>query len=67
MGGRLAPPLDELFSPDYAQRADGSDTWWRNLLENPTTTQFDHRVLVRYWLHSSRISRLFLTFVFSRR
>jgi cytochrome c oxidase assembly protein subunit 15 len=45
MGGRLAPPTDELFSPDYAKRADGSDRWWRNILENPITVQFDHRVL----------------------
>ncbi|PFH52613.1 hypothetical protein AMATHDRAFT_139612 [Amanita thiersii Skay4041] len=45
MGGRLAPPSDELFSPAYAKREDKSDMWWRNILENPTTTQFDHRVL----------------------
>lgn len=47
MGGRLAPPTDELFSPAYAKYADKSDIWWRNLFENPTTVQFDHRVLVR--------------------
>lgn len=46
MGGRLAPPTDELFSPAYSNRSDRSDLWWRNMLENPTTTQFDHRVLV---------------------
>jgi heme a synthase len=46
MGGRLVPPTDELFDSHYAQTEDGSDTWWRNLLENPTTVQFDHRVLV---------------------
>ncbi|KAG0699852.1 cytochrome oxidase assembly protein-domain-containing protein [Suillus ampliporus] len=45
MGGRIAPPLDELFSSAYAKNADGSDVWWRNILENPTTVQFDHRVL----------------------
>ncbi|KAH7931369.1 COX15-CtaA-domain-containing protein [Leucogyrophana mollusca] len=45
MGGRLAPPTSELFSPAYAKSADGSDIWWRNLFENPTTVQFDHRVL----------------------
>ncbi|KAG8914693.1 hypothetical protein FRC00_011419 [Tulasnella sp. 408] len=45
MGGRLAPPSDELFSKDYAKRADGSDLWWRNIFENPTTVQFDHRCL----------------------
>ncbi|KAH9950076.1 COX15-CtaA-domain-containing protein [Amylocystis lapponica] len=45
MGGRLAPPTDELFSRDYAKAPDGSDLWWRNIFENPTTVQFDHRCL----------------------
>ncbi|KAH7868770.1 cytochrome oxidase assembly protein-domain-containing protein [Lentinula edodes] len=45
MGGRLAPPKDELMSLAYAKRADGSDKWWRNVFENPTTVQFNHRVL----------------------
>jgi cytochrome c oxidase assembly protein subunit 15 len=45
MGGRLMPPTDELMDPRYAKQADRSDTWWRNLLENPVTAQFDHRVL----------------------
>ena len=47
MGGRLAPPADELLDPNYAKKADGSDLWWRSILENPTTVQFDHRCLVR--------------------
>lgn len=46
MGGRLVPPTDELMDPRYAKQVDGSDRWWRNLLENPVTAQFDHRVLV---------------------
>ena len=46
MEGRLAPPLDELFSPSYADTAaDGAKGMWRNLFENPTTVQFDHRVM----------------------
>jgi len=45
MGGRIVPPLDELFSAAYAKNADGSDVWWRNIFENPTTVQFDHRIL----------------------
>ncbi|KIJ70430.1 hypothetical protein HYDPIDRAFT_23537 [Hydnomerulius pinastri MD-312] len=45
MGGRIAPPMDELFSSVYAKNADGSDIWWRNIFENPTTVQFDHRLL----------------------
>lgn len=46
MGGRLVPPANELFSPEYAKSPDKSDKWWRNIFENPTTVQFDHRVLV---------------------
>jgi len=46
MGGRLSPPLDELFDPAYAKKEDRSDLWWRNILENPTTVQFNHRCLV---------------------
>ena len=46
MGGRLAPPANELFSHEYAKKPDGSDIWWRNIFENPTTVQFDHRCLV---------------------
>ncbi|KAL7420851.1 AAA+-type ATPase [Cryptotrichosporon argae] len=45
MGGRLHPPADELMDARYAKRSDGSDKWWRNMLENPVTAQFDHRVL----------------------
>ncbi|KAJ7162529.1 cytochrome oxidase assembly protein-domain-containing protein [Mycena crocata] len=44
MGGHLAPPKDELFSPAYAKSESKSDLW-RNVFENPTTVQFDHRVL----------------------
>ncbi|CDO74102.1 hypothetical protein BN946_scf185043.g152 [Trametes cinnabarina] len=45
MGGSLAPPAEELFNPAYAKSPDHSDLWWRNLFENPTTVQFDHRCL----------------------
>jgi cytochrome c oxidase assembly protein subunit 15 len=48
MGGQLAPPVDELFSKAYAKASDASDLWWRNILENPVTVQFDHRVLVSF-------------------
>lgn len=46
MGGRLIPPTDELMDPRYAKESDGGDRWWRNMLENPVTAQFDHRVFV---------------------
>jgi cytochrome c oxidase assembly protein subunit 15 len=45
MGQGLAPPTSELFSSFYSRRADGSDIWWRNMLENPSTVQLDHRIL----------------------
>ncbi|KIY45872.1 cytochrome oxidase assembly, partial [Fistulina hepatica ATCC 64428] len=45
MGGRWVPPKEDMFTPFYAQKADKSDLWWRNILENPTTVQFDHRTL----------------------
>ncbi|CAZ80662.1 unnamed protein product [Tuber melanosporum] len=45
MGNGYIPPLTELMDPFYAQHPDHSDTWWRNMLENPTTVQFDHRCL----------------------
>ncbi|KAH8118523.1 cytochrome oxidase assembly protein-domain-containing protein [Phellopilus nigrolimitatus] len=44
MGGRLAPPSGELMNPAYTTRPDKSDMW-RNIFENPTTVQFNHRVL----------------------
>lgn len=46
MGGRLAPPSDELLNPVYASDPKTSSGLWRNVFENPTTVQFDHRVLV---------------------
>jgi len=45
MDGRLAPPLSELLSPYYAAPNKGTTGLWRNFFENPTTVQFDHRVL----------------------
>lgn len=45
MGGRIVPPADELLDDRYAQASDKSDKVWRNMLENPTTVQFDHRAL----------------------
>ncbi|KAH8830637.1 cytochrome oxidase assembly [Flagelloscypha sp. PMI_526] len=44
MGGRLVPPADELVSPSYAKTLEKTDLW-RNIFENPTTVQFNHRVL----------------------
>lgn len=48
MGGRIVPPTEELMDPRYARNPSGSDKWWRNMLENPVTAQFDHRAFVSY-------------------
>lgn len=60
MGEGFVPPTPELMSDQYARKADKSDKWWRNMLENPVTAQFDHRVLVRpsspFSLHSPFLS-----------
>ena len=45
MGIGLAPPKSELFSDFYSHRPDKSDIWWRNVLENPSLVQLDHRIL----------------------
>lgn len=43
MGEGLMPPAAELFSDFYSRQS--GDIWWRNMLENPSTVQFQHRVL----------------------
>jgi cytochrome c oxidase assembly protein subunit 15 len=43
MGDGIIPPKKELWSDHYAKPNDHGK--WRNLLENPTTVQFDHRTL----------------------
>ncbi|RKF57514.1 Electron transfer protein 1, mitochondrial [Golovinomyces cichoracearum] len=45
MGEGLHPSKNELFNPQYSFKPDQSDLIWRNMLENPTTVQFDHRIL----------------------
>lgn len=47
MGGKLHPPSYELNKDFYCRNEDKSDRW-RNIFENPTTVQFDHRMLVRH-------------------
>jgi len=44
MGKNIMPPRDELLSPEYIRK--GESLPWRNFFDNPTTVQFDHRVLV---------------------
>jgi cytochrome c oxidase assembly protein subunit 15 len=45
MGLGLTPPKSELWDKFYSRAADNSDIWWRNLLENPSLVQLDHRIL----------------------
>ncbi|CAG7989590.1 unnamed protein product [Penicillium salamii] len=45
MGNGLAPPSSELFDARYSRHEDRSDLWWRNMLENPSMVQLDHRIL----------------------
>lgn len=45
MGVGLTPPASELWDGFYSRREDRSDLWWRNMLENPSTVQLDHRIL----------------------
>jgi len=44
MGKSIMPPRNELLSPEYIRKGDSLP--WRNFFDNPTTVQFDHRVLV---------------------
>lgn len=46
MGENIVPPYDELLSSDYAKGVNSDNQYWRNVFENPTTVQFDHRLLV---------------------
>jgi cytochrome c oxidase assembly protein subunit 15 len=46
MGEGYIPPKDELWNSHYVK--DGDKGKWRNLLENPTTVQFDHRTLAEF-------------------
>ena len=46
MGNGFMPPKEELLDTRYSKTADCSDLWWRSILENPVTVQFDHRTMV---------------------
>jgi cytochrome c oxidase assembly protein subunit 15 len=45
MGLGLPPPKKELFDTFYSHTPDHGDLWWRNMLENPSLVQLDHRIL----------------------
>ncbi|KAF8459412.1 cytochrome oxidase assembly protein-domain-containing protein [Terfezia claveryi] len=59
MGTGYKPPNSELLNQFYARdKENHKDLWWRNMLENPSTVQFQHRCLamttfssiVGFWL-----------------
>lgn len=46
MGTGVTPPAKELWDPFYSREpAPHKDLWWRNMLENPSLVQLDHRIL----------------------
>ncbi|KAK4462749.1 cytochrome oxidase assembly protein-domain-containing protein [Cladorrhinum samala] len=45
MGTGYMPPKSELMDKFYSRKEDASDLVWRNMLENPSMVQLDHRVL----------------------
>jgi heme a synthase len=50
MGVGLTPPKSELFDKFYShvpadERGEHSDLIWRNMLENPSLVQLDHRIM----------------------
>lgn len=62
MGLGLAPPSSELWDKFYSRREDGSDLWWRNMLENPSLVQLDHRILA-----TTTFCAIIALFAYSRR
>jgi len=62
MGLGLTPPRAELWDKFYARRDDSSDLWWRNMLENPSLVQLDHRILA-----TTTFFAVLALFVYSRR
>lgn len=45
MGETWFPSSRELMDSNYSRSDDKSDLWWRNMFENPTTVQLNHRIL----------------------
>lgn len=62
MGLGLTPPRTELWDKFYCRTEDGSDLWWRNMLENPSLVQLDHRILA-----TTTFCTILALFAYSRR
>ena len=46
MGMGITPPKKELWDPFYSRLPPPhEDLWWRNMLENPSLVQLEHRIL----------------------
>ncbi|KAG0323617.1 Cytochrome c oxidase assembly protein cox15 [Dissophora globulifera] len=59
MGGRLVPPMRELFDDKFLHEGDNPKTGlWRNMFDNQVTVQFNHRVLATTTF--TAVSSLFL-------
>ncbi|KAG0086751.1 Cytochrome c oxidase assembly protein cox15 [Podila epicladia] len=59
MGGRLMPPVKELFDSHYVHKDDHPTLGlWRNMFDNQVTVQFNHRVLATTTF--TAVSSLFL-------
>jgi heme a synthase len=62
MGLGLTPPKSELWDKFYSRKSDHSDLWWRNMLENPSLVQLDHRILA-----TTTFTAVMLLWAFARR
>ncbi|GLI76231.1 cytochrome c oxidase assembly protein cox15 [Penicillium ochrochloron] len=62
MGKGFAPPSSELWDAHYSRHEDRSDLWWRNILENPSLVQLDHRILAM-----TTFTSIVALFIYSRR
>ncbi|KAF3908160.1 hypothetical protein AA313_de0200604 [Arthrobotrys entomopaga] len=66
MAGGFGPPMTELFDPFYSREPPPhNDLIWRNLFENPSTVQFNHRMfamttfftVLSLWGYGRRLNR----------
>ncbi|KAK4164570.1 cytochrome oxidase assembly protein-domain-containing protein [Cladorrhinum sp. PSN259] len=61
MGTGYMPPKAELMDKFYSRNEDNSDLVWRNMLENPSMVQLDHRILA-----TTTFTAVMALFVYSR-
>ncbi|KAK4230133.1 cytochrome oxidase assembly protein-domain-containing protein [Podospora fimiseda] len=61
MGTGYMPPKAELMNKFYSRNEDNSDLVWRNMLENPSMVQLNHRILA-----TTTFTAVIALFVYSR-